>query len=137
MRVLIIKTIPGQGVVSDKYTAHFRSAIQKAEPTADIDVCEAVDGAAIPNVKQYDLVVFTGGTFDLLTKEPAEWVLRIMDVVRDIHADEATSPKLLGVCWGHQVIQKSLGGQLGALAEGPRVRWRTQRILGSHWLTLR
>lgn len=121
MKVVIIKTFPGGGEVSDKVIESFQSHIRHNEPAADIDFCSAADGEAIPDVMQYDLVVISGGTFDLVTKEPAEWVLRIMDIVRKLHADPAPRPKLLGICWGHQIIQKDLGGQLSALAEGPRV----------------
>jgi GMP synthase-like glutamine amidotransferase len=121
MDILIIKTFASGGHISDNGVKSFTSNILQIQPTARIVFCGATDGEAIPDVNQYDLIVITGGKFDLLTKEPDEWVVQIMDMVRRLEADKAKKPKLFGICWGHQVIHKALGGQLGALAEGPRV----------------
>ena len=129
MKVLIIKTFPTEGKLPSKILASYRSHIFTAHPNASIEICAAATGDALSDPYHYDLIIITGGTFDLLTRAPEPWVLNIMEMVRTVAESQTGTPKLLGICWGHQVIQKALGGQLGALVEGPRVRLKCQHIV--------
>ncbi|KAF5499303.1 Glutamine amidotransferase-like protein chyE [Colletotrichum fructicola] len=93
----------------------------------EITVHAAIRGDAFPDPSEYDLVVLTGGPFNLLKhaeeNERPEWVQRtlgwIQEIVRIHNASGLSEPgsqkkaKLLGICWGHQAISLALGGRLG------------------------
>ena len=128
MKVLILTSFPAaaMGAVGDAMVAAFCDNLRRLDAGTLVDVCGLADDAPVPEPPlPYDLVIFTGGTFDLLAPEPLPaWVGRAMRLVRALAADEAGRTKLLGVCWGHQAIQMALGGQLALLPEGPRVSAR-------------
>ncbi|OAQ76649.1 glutamine amidotransferase class-I domain-containing protein [Purpureocillium lilacinum] len=124
MKALILKTFPTEatGPVGDAMASSFRSHILRLEPDCEVDTCGLADDEAVPDPLSYDLVVFTGGTFDLLSPEPHPvWVARARWVVQAVAGDGQGKTKLLGICWGHQVIHLALDGQLGVLEEGPRI----------------
>jgi len=131
MKALILKTFPTEatGPVGDAMASSFRSHILRLEPDCEVDTCGLADDEAVPDPLSYDLVVFTGGTFDLLSPEPhPAWVARAMGVVQAVAGDGQGKTKLLGICWGHQVIHLALDGQLGVLEEGPRVSPQQARL---------
>ncbi|CAI0648802.1 unnamed protein product [Colletotrichum noveboracense] len=96
-----------------------------------ITVHAAIRGDAIPDPSEYDLVILTGGPFNLLKhteeSERPEWVRRTLGWIQEtvkIHKASALSEpgrkkkaKLLGICWGHQAISLALGGRLGQVPQ--------------------
>ncbi|KAK6071531.1 glutamine amidotransferase class-i family protein [Seiridium cupressi] len=108
MKVLIVKNYStphgwGQQMV-DSLSDH----INRHQSTAEIEICNAVDGQSIKHPTNYNLVVLTGGTFDL-TSAVCSWASGVLDAIRQI-AKEDSSTKLLGICWGHQAVHHALGG---------------------------
>lgn len=60
------------------------------------------------DVKEYKGFVITGGRASAYDKDG--WVARLLDTVREAHAHRIP---MLGVCLGHQVVAKALGGEVG------------------------
>ncbi|KAK9413752.1 putative Class I glutamine amidotransferase-like protein [Seiridium unicorne] len=119
MKVLIVKNYStphgwGQQMV-DSLSDH----ISWHQSAAEIEICNAVDGQSIKNPTDYNLVILTGGTFDL-TSAVCSWASDVLDAIRRI-AKEDSSTKLLGICWGHQAVHHALGGTLGLVPEGPQI----------------
>ncbi|KAF4853491.1 Glutamine amidotransferase-like protein chyE [Colletotrichum siamense] len=97
----------------------------------EITVHAAIRGDAFPDPSEYDLVILTGGPFNLLKhteeNERPEWVRRtlgwIQETVKIHEASGLSEPgskkkaKLLGICWGHQAISLALGGRLGQVPQ--------------------
>ncbi|UNI22975.1 hypothetical protein JDV02_008817 [Purpureocillium takamizusanense] len=128
MKALVLKTFPAEatGPVGDAMASAFRAHLLRLEPDCQVDVCGLADDEPVPDPLSYDLVIFSGGIFDLLSPEPhPAWVARAKEVVRAVAADDGGQAgrrtKLLGICFGHQIIHLTLGGQLAVLAEGPRI----------------
>ena len=60
------------------------------------------------NVKDFDGFVITGGRASAYDKDG--WVARLLETVQEAHVHQIP---LLGVCLGHQVVAKALGGEVG------------------------
>lgn len=94
--------------------------IRQSKPNAEIIVHAPIQGDDFPDVHNHDLIVLTGGPFDLLEDEKPSWVTETLEYIRAATTDRA-QPKLLGICWGQQAIVLALGGSLGKLKRGPCV----------------
>ncbi|TVT96726.1 hypothetical protein EJB05_58057 [Eragrostis curvula] len=74
-------------------------------------------------VAVYDGFVVTGSPSDAHGDEP--WVLRLCDFLRTLHAMEK---RLLGVCFGHQILCRALGGRVGKSSSGWDLGVRTVNL---------
>lgn len=130
MKILIIKAFAAQGSLETQIIGSYINHIHASCPEASVQVCRPISGEELPDPAEHDLLIVTGGGVDLLTTEPpVPWVQSILELVRTVDDGHREGPKLLGICWGQQVVQLALGGELGALSEGPRVRFADDR----HW----
>lgn len=123
MKVLLLKDYFTDHAWGQLIIDTFKLHITRRVPSAQVDICEACGGEALPGVDQYDVIILTGGTFDLLSTsfdEYPAWVQQVLSQIRDIAANKSKT-KVLGFCWGHQAIQFAQGATLTPLVEGPRV----------------
>ncbi|KAM0846031.1 hypothetical protein ACQ4PT_015375 [Festuca glaucescens] len=74
------------------------------------DMFRAVDGElpAEENLDGYDGFVISGSPYDAYADEL--WILRLCLLVQDL---VAARKRVLGICFGHQVICRALGGRVG------------------------
>ncbi|KAF4431486.1 Glutamine amidotransferase type 1 [Fusarium acutatum] len=123
MQVLLIKDYSTEQIWGSLMTESFKLHIARHEPNVELDVCEACEGESIPSIDKYDLIILTGGTFNLLgtsyDKYPV-WVQQVLATIRDLDGSQ-NKAKVLGFCWGHQAIQFAKGATLAPLATGPRI----------------
>ncbi|RLN34984.1 putative glutamine amidotransferase-like protein C13C5.04 [Panicum miliaceum] len=79
------------------------------------DLYRAIDGElpAPGDLGGYDGFVISGSPHDAYGDEP--WILRLCVLVRELHA---ISKRVLGVCFGHQVICRALGGRVARARGG-------------------
>lgn len=108
----------------------FVSNIRSRQASATVDICKLEEGEKLPDLTEYDLVIMSGGTFNLVDDSPLPWVEEGLECIQAISRMEK-GPKLLGICWGHQAIQYAQGGELQALA-GSRVRRQSLQRLQGH-----
>ena len=79
------------------------------------DMFRAVDGV-LPTEKDldgYDGFVISGSPYDAYADE--RWILRLCLLVQDL---VVARKRLLGICFGHQVICRALGGRVGKARVG-------------------
>jgi GMP synthase-like glutamine amidotransferase len=79
------------------------------------DLFRAVDGE-LPTEKDldgYDGFVISGSPYDAYADE--RWILRLCLLVQDL---VAARKRVLGICFGHQVICRALGGRVGKARVG-------------------
>lgn len=98
-----------------------KANIRRTFPDADIGVYNAEAGDTLPDESTLDLIILTGGTYNLLESKLAPWVVGIMNLVKRV-AEADSGPYLIGLCWGHQVINVALGGNISVLKHGAMVR---------------
>ncbi|KAL4808790.1 copper/iron-regulated glutamine amidotransferase [Aspergillus unguis] len=122
MKALIVKCYTTQAEWGTQMIGSFKSHIRRHQPSAEIDVVSLLDGDSLPEPSGYRLVVFSGGTYNLLTGEEFQpWVEAALEYIRTISNMPLPETKLLGVCWGHQAVQFALGGRLDTLQDAPRI----------------
>lgn len=79
----------------------------------EIDIHVARDGQYPTDWSPYHAVVLTGSRSDAFGDEP--WVQTLRD---HIHARLAAGQKLVGICFGHQLIAHCLGAPVGRAPQG-------------------
>ncbi len=77
-----------------------------ARPGDQWDVHDVEHGEFPESVNDYDGFVISGGPASVNDQDP--WVLRLLETVRQAHRENIS---LLGICFGHQVVARALGGE--------------------------
>ncbi|KAK7398258.1 Glutamine amidotransferase-like protein chry6 [Neonectria punicea] len=88
-----------------------------SKPNAEINIHAPIQGDAFPDLHTHDLIILTGGPFNLLEDEKPSWVTETLDYIKVATTHQA-KPKLLGICWGQQAIVLALGGSLAKSKRG-------------------
>ncbi|OJJ85434.1 uncharacterized protein ASPGLDRAFT_146705 [Aspergillus glaucus CBS 516.65] len=112
---VLINSPPGNEFWNDVKKA-YDDAFHSVASDAQIDCYDPVFDANFPDPGKYDFIVLSGGKADSSSSEP--WVLGVLDFVRNT-ARDFPKVKMLGICWGHQAIQRALGGIVHAVPTGP------------------
>ncbi|KAK5193923.1 hypothetical protein LTR92_006263 [Exophiala xenobiotica] len=111
-RVAIIRNYKLDGVWGQDMLDSFNKLILASEPDAVVQHFQPIDGGLPPDASDYDLVILTGGTYDLTQPGNFDpWVAGLLDWIRNTVASSPQT-KLLGICWGHQAISHALGGKI-------------------------
>lgn len=101
------------------YGAMFERLLRQADANGEFDIFNTVKGEYPPSFEPYDAVLLTGSRADAFSQEP--WVLALKDKVQVLLQ---TKKKLVGVCFGHQLIALCLGASVGRAPQG----WGTGRM---------
>ncbi|XP_068637404.1 gamma-glutamyl peptidase 3-like [Aristolochia californica] len=65
-------------------------------------------------IQSYSGFVITGSSADAHA-EDVPWILRLCELLRSLYHNKK---KLLGICFGHQILARALGGETGRAAVG-------------------
>mmetsp|Transcript_11684 Transcript_11684/g.18334 ORF Transcript_11684/g.18334 Transcript_11684/m.18334 type:complete len:350 (+) Transcript_11684:46-1095(+) len=76
-----------------------------------------------PDWSQVDAVIISGSAASVNDSE--EWIDRLCQEVKGL---SDSGKRVLGVCFGHQIVAKALGGQVGAHPKGMQVGPREFRV---------
>lgn len=76
------------------------------------------------SVEACDAWLFTGSKWSVYDAD--DWIIRAHDFVRELHAEQCPT---LGICFGHQLICRALGGQVEKSGAGWGVGVHVARIL--------
>jgi len=95
------------------YGAMFQRLLLEAGAQGQFDVFNTVRGEYPASFDAYDAVLLTGSRADAFSQEP--WVLVLR---QKVEALLQSKKKLIGVCFGHQLIALCLGAKVGRAAQG-------------------
>lgn len=110
---------PAVAPVYGSYGAMFVRLLRDAGAQADFDIFNTVQGQYPDSFAAYDAVLLTGSRADSFSREP--WVLALRAKVEELLR---SGKKLIGVCFGHQLIALCLGAPVGRAPQG----WGTGRM---------
>ncbi|TBU42082.1 class I glutamine amidotransferase-like protein [Dichomitus squalens] len=114
--------VAAQGDYGQIFRTLFRKSLEatqakfsKGEKDGLSDVDFAIDAFDVrtkleypENVDEYDAVLLTGSAASAY--ENLTWINRLIDYVKHL-AEEKPKIRLIGICFGHQIIARALGGE--------------------------
>ena len=103
------------------YPGMFECLWRRPEDQWDVWDCMAAPPPA--DLHTYDAVILTGSAADAHADEP--WILRLKETVAALHARRR---KILGICFGHQVVAGALGGASGRHHDGWELGMQTLNL---------
>ncbi len=95
------------------YGAMFERLLRQAGAEGTFDIFNTVKGDYPATFDPYDAVLLTGSKADAFSQEP--WVLTLKEKVQALLKSKK---KLIGVCFGHQLIALCLGAKVGRAPQG-------------------
>ncbi|KAJ8487782.1 hypothetical protein ONZ51_g3971 [Trametes cubensis] len=104
--------VASQGDYGRIFETLFRNALREAggpETEFVVDAYDVRNEQVYPqDVDQYDAVLLTGSAASAY--ENLEWINKLVDYVRFL-TKEKPQIRLIGICFGHQIIARALGGE--------------------------
>jgi GMP synthase-like glutamine amidotransferase len=74
------------------------------------------EGQQLPPLKDFDLMFVLGGAMDVWELEENPWLVGEMQAIREWVVERGKP--YIGLCLGHQLLAKALGGDVGLAAKG-------------------
>ncbi|MEZ5660919.1 MAG: type 1 glutamine amidotransferase [Burkholderiaceae bacterium] len=112
----IVVCVPGPrdrlGDLPDEYEQIAGGLTPHGAPWRIVRLDPARNPDEIP-LQGFDAVVFSGSPSSV--NDPDPWIAALMAQVRELHARQVP---MVGICFGHQLIAKALGGEVGANPDG-------------------
>ncbi|MFL6736139.1 MAG: type 1 glutamine amidotransferase [Sphingomonas sp.] len=124
MKLAILETGFPPGNLADEF-GDYPSMFQRM--LGDGFEAEAFDiqSGELPDPFAYDACLITGSPAGVY--EPLDWIGPLQNFIR-----EAKGVKMVGVCFGHQVMAQALGGQVEKSSKGWGAGLHSYRLVGSH-----
>lgn len=110
------------------YGAMFERLLRQVGASGECDIFNTVKGEYPASFDAYDAVLLTGSRADAFSPEP--WVLALR---RQVEALLQIKKKLIGVCFGHQLIALCLGAAVGRAPQGWGAGRMTYQWLAPDW----
>jgi GMP synthase-like glutamine amidotransferase len=95
------------------YGAMFVRLFEQANASWEFDIFHTPAGQYPPSFEPYDAVLLTGSKADSFSDAP--WIVELR---RQVKLLLAQNKKLLGICFGHQLIALCLGAKVGRAPQG-------------------
>ena len=113
---IVILNCPGGKDWGPIYTSYLETYIIPTRFSFEYTVIDISDTARTNKLldnNEYDGYVITGSTCNAYDND--EWIVNLIDRIRIINE---TNKKLLGICFGHQIISRALGGVVSRSEKG-------------------
>ncbi|KAI9789826.1 MAG: hypothetical protein M1816_005743 [Peltula sp. TS41687] len=82
----------------------------------DITAWEVAEAQSYPRLEDVDAVLITGSRHCAFDNDP--WILRLVAFTKNILSDPRSRVRVIGVCFGHQIIARALGAPVTRSAIG-------------------
>ena len=116
MKLCILENDFVDSAVADIYISYgtmVERLLQNAGAKWSIEVFRTCDGVFPSSYDAYDAVLLTGSRADAFSDEP--WIVQLRSHVQQLLSIQK---KLLGICFGHQLIALCLGARVGRAPQG-------------------
>ena len=96
-----------------EYTQMFINLLQRSDPAIESVVYDVESGQYPADIDEVDAYLITGSKSSVYEDQP--WITALMEFVRELNRREK---KLVGFCFGHQLVAQSLGGKTARSPKG-------------------
>ena len=96
-----------------EYPDMFQHLLKLVDPTLSFEVWDVEEGEFPTDIDGVDGFIITGSKSSVYDDKP--WIRSLEVLVRRLHDAEH---KLLGICFGHQLIARALGGVVDKSPKG-------------------
>ncbi|KAF7529211.1 hypothetical protein G7054_g9916 [Neopestalotiopsis clavispora] len=114
----IVKEYGTYGDIFRKFLKHnlgeYARQLSIQAPDVIITSINVVESEHLPDLKAVDCILLTGSKHNSWEDQP--WIMRIIEFVRGAHAEE--SVRMVGICFGHQIIARALGSTVKRNSQG-------------------
>jgi len=111
------------------FDALYRHFLRTGDPAIETRSYDAVDGELPASADECDAWIITGSPHDAFEHTP--WIDALADFVRDAVAEGA---RVVGVCFGHQLVARALGGTVER-SDRYTVGPHTMHVEATDWFT--
>jgi GMP synthase-like glutamine amidotransferase len=116
MRICILETDLLRPQLIEQYHGYgrmFRQLFERQSITAQFDVFNVVEGCYPEADQAYDAYLITGSKADSFGTDP--WILTLREYLLERYQ---RGDRLIGICFGHQLLALMLGGKTERAAQG-------------------
>lgn len=106
-----------------EYPDMFVSLLGRADPDLEFVTYDVEEGEYPQDIDEVDAYLITGSKSSVYDDKP--WIAVLMDFVREL---DARKKKIVGICFGHQIVAHALGGETAKSPKGWGVGRHTHRF---------
>jgi GMP synthase-like glutamine amidotransferase len=96
-----------------EYPDMFIALLGQLDPTLEFEVYDVEAGEYPEDIDEVDAYLITGSKSSVYDDKP--WIAELMEFVREL---DRRRKKLVGICFGHQLVAQALGGKTEKSAKG-------------------
>lgn len=89
-----------------EYPDMFMALLGRVDPTLEFTVYDVEQGEYPADIDEVDAYLITGSKSSVYDDKP--WIATLMEFVREL---DRRRKKLVGICFGHQLVAQALGGR--------------------------
>lgn len=126
MKLGILKTdavrpewVPDYG----EYPDMFMALLGRLDPALEFAVYDVEQGEYPQDIDEVDAYLITGSKSSVYDDKP--WIHQLMEFVREL---DRRQKKIIGICFGHQLVAQALGGRTEKSSRGWGVGLHTHRF---------
>ena len=107
----------------------FQHLLQPVMPETELHVFDVVAEEYPANLDDYSAYLLTGSPASVTDSLP--WIDKLLSVVSELHAQRTP---MIGICFGHQVVAKALGGRVERSPNGWGLGIKPVRFESRPWM---
>lgn len=131
INILLCDTFPGLLPESiSSYVSMFTRLFDAVTDEVEYEVFDTWKGVLPASFRRGELYLITGSNAGAY--EDADWIKGLINWIRRANEKRV---KLVGICFGHQIIAQALGGKVEKAPQGWGIGIRTSKVLGREALS--